>query len=168
MLNSQIDFSFFEKTELKLIFRKLNREAKFRYSIFLQILTIALLVTSFSSLALLFHVLILNQKNFISINLLLFSLNSHLLIYYLLLNLKTLQYSFLRHYLDSAQYKKSKEIVLLNSPAFMLLTKNRRLNPIASGIISNTTQQELSVVETLISDQYRGTVRQLLDIAQKV
>jgi len=168
MLNSQLEFSFIEKTELKLIFRKLNREAKFRYSIFLQILTIALLVTSFSSLALLFHVLILNQLNFFSINLLLFSLTSHLLIYHLLLNLKTLQYRFLRQYLDSAQYKMSIEIVLLNSPAFMLLTKNRRLHPIASGIISKITQQELSVIETLIDDQYRGSVRQLLDIAQKV
>lgn len=168
MLNSQLDFTFFEKSELKLIFRKLNREAKFRYSIFLQILTIALLVTGFAWLALFFQLIILNQENFFSINLLLFSLTSHLLIYYLLLHLKTLQYRFLRHYLDSAQYKKSKEIVLLNSPAFMLLTKNRRLHLIASGIISKTTQQELSVIETLINDQYRGSVRQLLDIAQKV
>lgn len=168
MANSHLDYSFFEKSELKLIFRKLNRVAKFRYSIFLQLLTISLIISGFSVLIFLFQVMLINHRNFLTLNLLLSSIAICSASYYLLLSSKTLKSRFLRHYLDSAHYKKSIEIVLLNSPAFMLLTKNRRLYPIASGIISKTTQQELNVIETLISDQYRGNVRQLLDIAHKL
>ena len=168
MVNTQLEFSFFEKTELRLIFRKLNRVAKFRFSIFLQLLIIAMLTSGFISLILLFQTFILAQRSFLSINLLLLTSSLSASSYYLLLSKKSLPTRFLRHYLKTSRYKKNVEEVILGSPAFMLLSKNARLLPITTAIISKTTDQERAIIGTLLNDLYRGSVKQLLDIAQKL
>ncbi len=168
MLNYKIDYQYFEKTELRLIFRKLNREAKFRYSIFLQLLTLTLLLSSFLSLVLFFEISYRNQQSFVYVNLLLLFVVISSSIIYLLQNLLRLKIRYYRYYLEAPRYKENKEKVLLGSPAFMLLTKNTRLRQTVNTMLDQFSVEEKSIAETLLKDQYRGTLKQLIEIAHKL
>ena len=168
MLNYKIDYQFFEKTELRLIFRKLNREAKFRYSIFLQLLTLTLLLSSFLSLVLFFEISYRNQQSFVYVNLLLLFVVTACSTIYLLQNLGRLKIRYFRIYLEGPRYKENKEKVLLGSPAFMLITQNKRLQQTVNTMLDQFSVEEKSIVETLLKDQYRGTLKQLIEIAHKL